>query len=80
MLKPFLIRAPQCLLIQPPLGGCVLKLIAACFVLIVGAPAAFRRLCVETATFGLIARFAEPAAFRRLCVETACTKSWRNWL
>ena len=35
------------------------------------APAAFRRLCVETKLIGEIAQMIRPAAFRRLCVETA---------
>ena len=34
------------------------------------APAAFRRLCVETCPFGVFWFGASPAAFRRLCVET----------
>ena len=33
-------------------------------------PAAFRRLCVETATEPMKFGTSEPAAFRRLCVET----------
>ena len=33
-------------------------------------PAAFRRLCVETANMGNINGGSLPAAFRRLCVET----------
>ena len=37
------------------------------------APAAFRRLCVETTKTTPITKQTEPAAFRRLCVETqAC--------
>ena len=35
-----------------------------------GAPAAFRRLCVETAVVCVMAAVRAPAAFRRLCVET----------
>ena len=36
-----------------------------------GAPAAFRRLCVETAmALGAASGTRAPAAFRRLCVET----------
>ena len=35
-----------------------------------GAPAAFRRLCVETAIKSMNCLNVEPAAFRRLCVET----------
>ena len=34
------------------------------------APAAFRRLCVETFSSEMILISKEPAAFRRLCVET----------
>ncbi|WP_210399910.1 hypothetical protein, partial [Neisseria sp. HMSC065D04] len=34
-------------------------------------PAAFRRLCVETACRQVWGRLCRPAAFRRLCVETA---------
>ena len=55
---------------QPPSGGCVLKLrveIAAREVL---EPAAFRRLCVETADWKTSPMRVSPAAFRRLCVET----------
>ena len=33
---------------QPPSGGCVLKLLIICEVLVHLAPAAFGRLCVET--------------------------------
>ena len=33
-------------------------------------PAAFRRLCVETADKLVVELLADPAAFRRLCVET----------
>ena len=34
------------------------------------APAAFRRLCVETIELELMDEYGMPAAFRRLCVET----------
>ena len=34
------------------------------------APAAFRRLCVETSASAFAFAFSSPAAFRRLCVET----------
>ena len=38
------------------------------------APAAFRRLCVETTLYLAVFLFlSEPAAFRRLCVETRNT-------
>ena len=62
--KTMMIRA------QPPSGGCVLKLQKGIFADISIAPAAFRRLCVETLCGkpGIISEF--PAAFRRLCVET----------
>ena len=59
------------LLNQPPSGGCVLKLEN------IGAaaewlrPAAFGRLCVETAVFKAELSGRTPAAFGRLCVETA---------
>ena len=36
----------------------------------IGAPAAFRRLCVETTLTASAFLSAPPAAFRRLCVET----------
>ena len=39
------------------------------------APAAFRRLCVETAVMALAWVISGPAAFRRLCVETALLAS-----
>ena len=57
---------------QPPSGGCVLKRMSLPKQ-IVGWPAAFRRLCVET-NYG-IGGYSDghPAAFRRLCVET---RSW----
>ena len=34
--------------VQPPSGGCVLKPKSSRNTLVVGGPAAFRRLCVET--------------------------------
>ena len=55
---------------QPPSGGCVLKLqigIAGTWVL----PAAFGRLCVETAETHVCFAYVATAAFGRLCVETA---------
>ena len=55
---------------QPPLGGCVLKLITLNTFNHFGSPAAFRRLCVETRNSPKNNAFARPAAFRRLCVET----------
>ena len=38
------------------------------------APAAFRRLCVETSVSGSVLGWRVPAAFRRLCVETGNKK------
>ena len=55
---------------QPPSGGCVLKPSNAtshgCFY----GPAAFGRLCVETANVYQSIPDGAPAAFGRLCVET----------
>ena len=55
---------------QPPSGGCVLKLVIFGNTLPAGAPAAFRRLCVETSEAANDDNVSYPAAFRRLCVET----------
>mgnify|MGYP001641201058 CR=1 FL=1 len=55
---------------QPPSGGCVLKLDDDIRILHQVDPAAFRRLCVETATKSKPVTDFVPAAFRRLCVET----------
>ena len=55
---------------QPPLGGCVLKLVHQAANQAATAPAAFRRLCVETNPRPLSQCETAPAAFRRLCVET----------
>ena len=57
--------------LQPPSGGCVLKLSSPTYRIFNAIPAAFRRLCVETSGSppGTLAE--TPAAFRRLCVETA---------
>ncbi|EIG30420.1 hypothetical protein HMPREF1051_1270 [Neisseria sicca VK64] len=41
-----------------------------------GAPAAFRRLCVETKAVLKWVFLYFPAAFRRLCVETKITGAW----
>ena len=60
--------------IQPPLGGCVLKLLSAVDFLTTEYPAAFRRLCVETRLFSRKIILSPPAAFRRLCVETKCLR------
>ena len=70
MLKPLKWIFWQTLKAQPPLGGCVLKLAVAVVSLDIIRPAAFRRLCVETAGAGKISSSTLPAAFRRLCVET----------
>ena len=56
---------------QPPSGGCVLKRWIADRFAMTAGPAAFRRLCVETAASLIRFRHSVPAAFRRLCVETA---------
>ena len=55
---------------QPPSGGCVLK--QGYQVAGIGneRPAAFGRLCVETAAPSWLAVAGSPAAFGRLCVET----------
>ena len=58
-------------LYQPPSGGCVLKLIIMQKFYKFIKPAAFGRLCVETASKGSGIPLNFPAAFGRLCVETA---------
>ena len=55
---------------QPPSGGCVLKLLLLKPLLNALAPAAFGRLCVETAVVSFYYLSVYPAAFGRLCVET----------
>ena len=55
---------------QPPSGGCVLKLNNKDGLFKMEAPAAFRRLCVETHNTDTRRLNLNPAAFRRLCVET----------
>ena len=55
---------------QPPSGGCVLKLLIICKMLVHLAPAAFGRLCVETHSSTSAPTGKTPAAFGRLCVET----------
>ena len=55
---------------QPPSGGCVLKQEENPQIIGPGAPAAFRRLCVETVAPFSFSQSFRPAAFRRLCVET----------
>ena len=56
--------------VQPPSGGCVLKLKIRRIGHKAYAPAAFRRLCVETPASLRLTLYKGPAAFRRLCVET----------
>ena len=56
--------------LQPPSGGCVLKLFILVTLVKHFGPAAFRRLCVETALYCPCFPIRRPAAFRRLCVET----------
>ena len=56
--------------VQPPSGGCVLKLKEYAATAKTLGPAAFRRLCVETLSERGVLRTRDPAAFRRLCVET----------
>ena len=58
---------------QPPSGGCVLKLFQMCECHYLYVAAAFGRLCVETLLLRrrVCDRHDEsPAAFGRLCVET----------
>ena len=43
-------------------------------------PAAFRRLCVETATKATPHQTSPPAAFRRLCVETSAVYWIRKYI
>ena len=56
--------------IQPPSGGCVLKLDEADYLVGKNGPAAFGRLCVETDWVWDCWVWLRPAAFGRLCVET----------
>ena len=67
--QPMNDNSPQ-VVSQPPLGGCVLKLCLIALRSLPNVPAAFRRLCVETAAVIFAGGSAGPAAFRRLCVET----------
>ena len=60
---------------QPPSGGCVLKPDVESGVDLRDCPAAFRRLCVETAQYPDFCDISLPAAFRRLCVETPENKN-----
>ena len=58
---------------QPPSGGCVLKQAFSCIGGYFCFPAAFGRLCVETASHARAMARVTPAAFGRLCVETTHT-------
>ena len=55
---------------QPPSGGCVLKLLDVDISAYQGKAAAFGRLCVETSLFRFRQSSYLAAAFGRLCVET----------
>ena len=55
---------------QPPSGGCVLKLSEVCQSADNIGAAAFGRLCVETSFMMVMAQAKMAAAFGRLCVET----------
>ena len=55
---------------QPPSGGCVLKLSQNEWFYSIYLAAAFGRLCVETFTHDDSVSDEQPAAFGRLCVET----------
>ena len=57
-------------IVQPPLGGCVLKRVMPTCLQNRFLSAAFRRLCVETYHHLHVLQCILPAAFRRLCVET----------
>ena len=70
VLKPCVHITAILAVIQPPSGGCVLKLIGPDNLGASDEPAAFRRLCVETAGMPSRMYVYRPAAFRRLCVET----------
>ena len=55
---------------QPPSGGCVLKLIILIIRTLIALAAAFGRLCVETLERYPASLDGSAAAFGRLCVET----------
>ena len=59
---------------QPPSGGCVLKLSALEQKFDYAEAAAFGRLCVETICLVAMTMLTAAAAFGRLCVETKCLK------
>ena len=75
MLKLFLFDAVRAVGIQPPSGGCVLKLYQHGGDARYQYPAAFGRLCVETLLIYMPFRRSKPAAFGRLCVETKMRKT-----
>ena len=63
-----MLRVPD--IFQPPSGGCVLKQTISRTAFTGTEPAAFGRLCVETASVPPTIVSKTPAAFGRLCVET----------
>ena len=71
MLKPVTANAALAEGMQPPSGGCVLKLSGWISASRCVVAAAFRRLCVETRLPEILQQPEGAAAFRRLCVETA---------
>ena len=73
VLKPADLHGHRICRNQPPSGGCVLKRFCRPFLVSPLSPAAFGRLCVETAGRTQECLQEEPAAFGRLCVETAMT-------
>ena len=56
---------------QPPSGGCVLKLAIFAWIGVYLSAAAFGRLCVETKLRKSKTHLKFAAAFGRLCVETS---------
>ena len=69
-MKPKLIERVVYRNVQPPSGGCVLKLMPYREGYYDSDPAAFGRLCVETRRQKIKSVGTQPAAFGRLCVET----------
>ena len=65
---------------QPPSGGCVLKLYERDIYRLLVEAAAFGRLCVETRNSSFVSRSAPAAAFGRLCVETVVKMIFANLL
>ena len=80
VLKPALRAVQNLRLSQPPSGGCVLKHTRTNRKQQKRPPAAFRRLCVETADEFFAFGVAGPAAFRRLCVETLILRDFKRGL